>query len=924
MERPLLSRLLFLGLAAIVCGCSDNNVDDDPPDVDKPFLIIRASLPTVVASGGKESIMFSTNRAWRFERELQHGDDDYWFTFTPVSGTAGEQIVVTVFVDPNEAYTGRSAALVLRTVPDGAHAEETVLEERITVEQGKKNVILLGDTRREVGSGEQTLTVEVQSNVDYTVTVEEGSDWIGELPDLRAAEGLEGKTHHFTIAANPDPEERIGVIVFTDTASELSDALTVVQAPRSDPDPERTALQAIFESAGGGGWTRGDNWNSDKPLGEWYGVETDAQGHVTALRLPRNNLCGTISEKIALLTYLQHLDLSWNELEGIISLENGSDQLHLSNLKHLETINLSHNHLEGGTAIDWYKLEQLRTLDLSSNRLKYSAIPVQWASMFDNGKMVELVLNDNSMWGTIPQAIQNHPEWGRLALQMIRQNQQEGGGLDYQRDIVLPDFTFTDLRDGTRHSIRDVYSANKLTMLLAWDPRHQESNTFMETTVRRLHTLYGAQGFAVVAIAPDEEACRQDVEQYLLGHEVAWPVVADYVDNRGRRMILPSYPYPSCLMVDQTGKVTEDFFTGRRLDYAVDADRIDMCSFTQADILSAFMRRSFGKSAYRSTDFSRDKTFETLQTATRGKGIDIVLIGDAFTDIDIETGFYKQLMEYAMEAYFSLEPLKSYREYFNVRMVYAVSRNSYIGDDRSMSALQTMESSWRGDGHIDPYFSVINSYLSICPQPSHPYRFASILINGYDRGVTYMNSTGANFSFSCYRPGGWPTDQNVLLHEGVGHGFGCLADEYDNYVSGGGYEITDTEKQRLKSGQAKGWFENVSLSNDAKQVPWSHLIGHPRYPNVGMFEGGFYFVKGVWRSERESIMLNDRSYPYFNAFCRELIVRRIMHFAGEEYSFENFLEKDKDDRQAHQQSPAWCYPRRQIIDYEHVPPVFAE
>lgn len=75
-----------------------------------------------------------------------------------------------------------------------------------------------------------------------------------------------------------------------------------------------------------------------------------------------------------------------------------------------------------------------------------------------------------------------------------------------------------------------------------------------------------------------------------------------------------------------------------------------------------------------------DKKFETLQTATKGKGIDLVLMGDAFTDIDIETGFYKQLMEFAMESFFTIEPTKSYREYFNVYMVYAVSRDAYIGE----------------------------------------------------------------------------------------------------------------------------------------------------------------------------------------------------------------------------------------------------
>lgn len=66
--------------------------------------------------------------------------------------------------------------------------------------------------------------------------------------------------------------------MFKDKASDLFDELTVVQAAWDDPDPERSALRAFYDAAEGGGWTHRENWCSDKPLGEWYGVETDAEG----------------------------------------------------------------------------------------------------------------------------------------------------------------------------------------------------------------------------------------------------------------------------------------------------------------------------------------------------------------------------------------------------------------------------------------------------------------------------------------------------------------------------------------------------------------------------------------------------------------------------------------------------------------------
>ena len=275
----------FLWISAVLffsqCSRSDN-VDNPPvpPDPDKPFLTITQALPATPfgAQGGSAVLIFSTNEPWRITSETAPEsaiDAATWYDIAPPSGDAGGEINVTVKVDPNEEYVGRCFTLILRG--------ET-LEERIEVTQAKKNAIIAGDNRLEIGSEERTLTVEVQSNVDYTVSVKEGGEWIEELPESRAAPGLEERTHRFTISANPDAQERTGLIVFKDKASDLFDELTVVQAAWDDPDPERSALRAFYDAAEGGGWTHRENWCSDKPLGEWYGVETDAEGHVTALR----------------------------------------------------------------------------------------------------------------------------------------------------------------------------------------------------------------------------------------------------------------------------------------------------------------------------------------------------------------------------------------------------------------------------------------------------------------------------------------------------------------------------------------------------------------------------------------------------------------------------------------------------------------
>ena len=110
---------------------------------------------------------------------------------------------------------------------------------------------------------------------------------------------------------------------------------------------------------------------------------------------------------------------------------------------------------------------------------------------------------------------------------------------------------------------------------------------------------------------------------------------------------------------------------------------------------------------------------------------------------------------------------------------------------------------------------------------------------------------------------------------------------------------------------------NVSSTNNPEVVPWSHLIGHPHYPGIGLYEGGYMYQWGVWRSETSGIMRNSR-LGYFNTFCRELIVRQILTLAGEEYTFEKFLEKDiLPERTSYT-------PKHTLMDMEYVhrPPIF--
>lgn len=894
----------------LLTACNaDQDIIDTPPDPVEPHLTVSDDVPPFGAAGGEATLHFSTNETWHIDLAAEDNTDG-WFDIDPMQGAAGEEIAVSVRVEENPAYLGRSFTLTIRTAS---------LEKSVEITQLKRNAIIAGENRYELTSEEQRFSIEIQANVDYDVEIAEGGEWLVADDATRTEPGLTSRRHRFSAAANTEPQERTATVVFKDLTNELQDEVTVVQAAWVDPDPERAALRAIYREANGEGWTHSDNWCSDRPIGEWYGVATDDEGHVVELRLPRNNLRGGIAHEIADLVHLRILDLSRNELECDLIYMRPEDYdivCDIDGLHALEEIDLSHNRLRAplGGALALEDMPAIRRVDLSYNELTTDISSIWWRALFENGRTVELFFNGNKMSGTVNDYLLNHPEWDRLALQIVRQ--YHPSAVEYGKEIHVPEFTFTDMRTGAQQSIRALCGQNERTMILAWDPTDEKSLRFAERSVRRYHTLYEEQGFAVVAIVPEGEEYRRAAEQYLATHEVAWPVVADYADAEGRRIMLDIEPYPSYLLFDREGVLVDDVFTGA-YGNGVESMTFDLTEreFQYANYMNKLCGDVFGDCTYQSRDYSMDKQPEQLQRATKGKGIDIVLIGDVFTDIDIETGFYRDVMEYAMETFFSIEPTKSYRDYFNVYTVYAVSKKRQLSENWNDSALKTVADEFERAG-VDLYPWAVEDYVAAAHTNSL-YTCTSIIVNANNSGVTFMDDN-RNYAYSGFPYNNKTLFQNTFRHESIGHGFGLLGDEYSRRrpqdITG---EIPAFEKDNLLRAHRRGLFLNLSLTDDPKAVPWAHLIGHSRYPEVGIYEGGYVYERGVWRSEGSGIM-RISSAKYFNAFCRELLVKRILTLAGEEYSFEKFLEKDVLSEQPSYNTEQTCTD----IQYVHHPPIF--
>ncbi|MXX27394.1 MAG: hypothetical protein F4Z82_18360 [Caldilineaceae bacterium SB0668_bin_21] len=96
-------------------------------------------------------------------------------------------------------------------------------------------------------------------------------------------------------------------------------------------DPDRGVLVALYNATDGDNWTMRTNWQSGRPIGEWYGVTTDGGGRVTGLALSDNGLNGSIPAALGSLGGMAWLDLRRNRLSGSIPAALGD----LSNLSHL-------------------------------------------------------------------------------------------------------------------------------------------------------------------------------------------------------------------------------------------------------------------------------------------------------------------------------------------------------------------------------------------------------------------------------------------------------------------------------------------------------------------------------------------------------------------------------------------------------------
>jgi hypothetical protein len=292
----------------------------------------------------------------------------------------------------------------------------------------------------------------------------------------------------------------------------------------------------------------------------------------------------------------------------------------------------------------------------------------------------------------------------------------------------------------------------------------------------------------------------------------------------------------------------------------------------------------------------------TLQEKGVGNGVNIVIMGDCFDAKDIAEGKYLKAMQDAYTYFFDIEPYLTYKDYFNVYAVVGMSADSGMGTVNTIREARFGSQYTLNEG-VSPNFETVFAGACVAPINDDVAKTLVILVeNSYEySGLCYMWGDGSAVALVPMSNDPAPYDfRGLIHHEAGGHGFGKLADEYIYWNT----FIPNDLIKVVREMKSYGFYENISLTGDWNEIEWSHLIFDPQYSNVvDVYEGAYKYTRGVWRSEATSCMNNN--IAYYNAISRESMVKRIMKYAGEEYSFEAFKALDHESLPSTSATRAW-------------------
>jgi len=261
-------------------------------------------------------------------------------------------------------------------------------------------------------------------------------------------------------------------------------------------------------------------------------------------------------------------------------------------------------------------------------------------------------------------------------------------------------------------------------------------------------------------------------------------------------------------------------------------------------------------------------SFDAFVNGPTEKSIDIVVLPEGYTKEEMGK-FISDCQEFA-EVLFSFAPYNKYQDKFNIRGVLAPSMNkgSDIPADTVWANTLMNTSFYTFDS--ERYCMTYDNKSVRDLAANAPYDQIYILVNSekYGGGAIY-NYYSVSVNSNAYAA-------KIFIHE-LGHGFAGLGDEY--YTSSVAY----SEFYPL---EIEPWEPNLTtLVNFDKK--WKNML-HKKTPvptppsedfinKTGVFEGGGYAAKGVYRPAHDCLM-NSFNGDHFCEVCEKAIEKMILFY----------------------------------------------
>ncbi len=841
-----------------------------------------------------EAVSSSDLKAWVTSSGLKEGS-----IFVQASGTVDEFSKVTVL-----AANGKRVIVRTLTFENAMIQVKTGSEITVPVDGGTVDLVYL-------------------ANMDFNVYIPDGVDWIFQA----GTKAMSTRTASVQVSKN-EGIPRSAVVSIGDPEA-LHIDFTISQESSLDP-AEIQALIELYDRTRGKNWKRNDNWCSDRPLSEWYGISVNNKGRVISLFLDDNRLNGTIPESIGNLSKLQDLDLSQNSLTGSIPSQIG-------NLKELESLSLYSNHLSGDFPESITSITSLKYIYLQYNYGITGSLPESIGNLdqlvvirldgnemsgplpANLGKLTKLDFIDftaNKFSGSIPDSYSNLKNLSGLYLE---NNQLTGaipdwiGSLSLLTALALAGNQFT----GTIPE--SIGQLNKLRVLGI-----QNNPKLSGGVPESLGNLKNVWWFCLYNCnlsgpIPESLGNLESVQTFVLSSNSLTGQIPEsysklsnmndfYISDNNVTGNLPDFladlsnltwleTYGNCMK----GEISETILDSQHW----------ISDWNQDYILPQQSGYGLTATMYESTDFSKDGEVKILQQHSRGNGIQLIITGDAFVDKDIINGTFDTAAKEAMEDFFAVEPYATFRDMFDVYSVTAVSKNNILSGETALESYFGNDTYIGGDlakavtyarkavNNLDEALILVlvnkNKYAGTCHM--FPYTGNEDFGNGLAVAFCTMESNKAS-------------RRGTLEHEAGGHGFAKLADEY-GYSNYGAIPADQRESHIIAF--KNGWWKNIDFTSDPAQVKWSKYLedSRYRYDGLGVFEGGCTYWTGVWRPTENSIMRYNTDG--FNAPSREVIwyrLHKLAYGSGWNYNHEEFVEYDAKNRKTSASAP-----RRNCVEH---------